>query len=201
MPNWCENNLTVRGPEEEIKRFLEGTKGTDEEGEPTYDIVNSWFPVPAILDDIHSGYNTISGKKFTLWRDDENGKSVGVTKEEITQLKDNCGFTNSYDWCIANWGSKWGDCYTDLVQMNDENLLFYFESAWGPPTEGLTKIAKDFPKLFFYLTYQEPGMCFEGYVRWDDGELIEEHSQGSTSWATSEFGQEWRREKEPVRYD
>ena len=160
MPNWCENNLTVRGPEEEIKRFLEGIKGTDEEGEPTYEIVNGWFPEPKGLDSHFS-----------------------------------------YRWCIDNWGTKWGDCYTDLIQANDENLLFYFESAWGPPTEGLTKIAKDFPKLFFYLTYQEPGMCFEGYARWKNGELIEEHSQDSTSWATSEFGQEWRREKEPVRYD
>ena len=160
MPNWCENNLTVRGPEAEIKRFLDGIKMTlDKDGDEHHNILDGLYPIPEELE------------------------------------------ANTRDWCIKNWGTKWGDCYTELQKQDAENLLFYFESAWGPPVEGFTKVAKDFPKLIFYLTYEESGMCFEGYARWRDGDLVDELSQDSSHWETTDFGQEWRGEKEPVRYD
>ena len=158
MPNWCENNLTVRGPEEEIKRFLDGIKvSSDKDGDNQLDILDCLYPQPEELE------NASGGPKN--------------------------------DWGRKHWGTKWGDCYTDLVKKDPENLLFYFESAWSPPVEGFTKVAKDFPELLFYLTYEEPGMCFEGYARWMHGDLIAELSQDSQSWPTTEYGQNWREEK------
>ena len=40
---------------------------------------------------------------------------------------------NWYEWNIANYGSKWPDCYTEVKNLNHyKQLYFAFESAWAP---------------------------------------------------------------------
>ena len=54
--------------------------------------------------------------------------------------------------------------------------MYTFQSAWGPPQEGITHIAKSFKPLLFDLRYQEPGMMFCGYSRICNGEVIHEQT-------------------------
>lgn len=71
-----------------------------------------------------------------------------------------------YDWCVANWGTKWdvgGD--NGYTRPNPNTLKISFESAWAPPTEAYRKMEE----LGFEVKamYYEPGMCFAGL--YEDG--------------------------------
>lgn len=67
-----------------------------------------------------------------------------------------------YDWCIANWGTKWDVGGTDcaLNRTSTTEVALGFESAWAPPIEFFRFLeAEGFEvEAYFY----EPGMCFFG---------------------------------------
>jgi hypothetical protein len=46
MPNWCENDLHVSGPEADLKDFLAYARGKDGEGEPTILDFTKFIPIP-----------------------------------------------------------------------------------------------------------------------------------------------------------
>lgn len=67
----------------------------------------------------------------------------------------------NYEWCVANWGTKWdvgGD--NGYIRLNANKLKLSFDSAWAPPTEAYRKMEE----LGFRVEamYYEPGMCFCG---------------------------------------
>lgn len=73
-----------------------------------------------------------------------------------------------YDWCVANWGTKW-DVGGDFghTRLNPNTLKLSFDSAWAPPLEAYQKLEE----LGFRVEamYYEPGMCFCGtYVDGSD---------------------------------
>lgn len=47
----------------------------------------------------------------------------------------------NYEWCVANWGTKWDIRRPDETlryKSNDKHVLaFKFETAWSPPTGAL----------------------------------------------------------------
>ena len=69
-----------------------------------------------------------------------------------------------YDWSIGNWGTKWDACYPHIEKDDEECFAVTFDSAWSPPIEWLENIVHMFPKLYFTLEYEEPGMCFAGIL-------------------------------------
>lgn len=163
MPNHCSNDLYIRGPKKEVKRFIEAVKG-EEEGE--YRICQNLYPCPQELIDTPSG-------------------SFGNTEEEAEVQKHNIekyGHKDWYDWCIANWGTKWGDYDTTIEDdrfmedySDDDSVIIEmsFDSAWSPPIPAFAKISQDFSELTFELRYYEGGMGFEGITRLCDGNISE----------------------------
>jgi hypothetical protein len=91
-------------------------------------------------------------------------KRLGLETSEII-----CG----YEWESDNWGCKWGSTGV-CTHHSDEYLQYSFETAWAPPLPLLHKVAKDFPELGFTLSYEEPGMAFEGEAHWEQGECAED---------------------------
>lgn len=71
---------------------------------------------------------------------------------------------NWYDWSIGNWGTKWDACEPH-INNNKKYFSVTFESAWSPPIAWLENIVHMFPKLYFTLEYEEPGMCFAGILK------------------------------------
>lgn len=72
----------------------------------------------------------------------------------------------NYDWCVANWGTKWdvgGD--NGYIRPNPNTLKISFDSAWAPPTEAYRAMEE----LGFEVKamYYEPGMAFAGL--YEDG--------------------------------
>jgi hypothetical protein len=74
----------------------------------------------------------------------------------------------NYDWCVANWGTKWdvgGD--TDPSIESSTAVSFYFDSAWSPPTSAYNAMVDQGFRV--YGMYYEPGMCYAGiYDNGDD---------------------------------
>jgi hypothetical protein len=165
MPNWCNNQLQVRGDKNVIDDFISKITLTAEEAEKSgqkYDILSKLVPTPQELMDTVSGFFG------------EGTPEQLEQKQKEAQNKEKYGYKDWYDWQYANWGTKWGDCHT-FIEVRDEtadtkHITVSFSSAWSPPTEGISRVASLFPTLEFVMTYEESGMDFYG-IAYFDGEF------------------------------
>ena len=132
MPNWCDNEVEVTGPPEELMGFAEALKATwtdfgDDSG-GSYQLCEGLVPMPE--------------------------KYVGTVKGSPSiEVKADDGLT-WYDWCIENWGTKWGDSHTEALFLEDR-VLVNFLTPWGPPAIALLTISKRFPGLTFRVSFEE----------------------------------------------
>lgn len=78
-----------------------------------------------------------------------------------------------YNWCIENWGTKWG-FYEVELQEEDDELFYTFSSAWSPAIPVIEKMGEMFPELTFDLRYYEGGMGFHGVLRIEKGRIVAE---------------------------
>lgn len=158
MPNWCENNLSIHGPKDEMDRFHEIIKKDDGE----YSLLENLYPTPEDL------INTTSSYSKDDWSDEQKANF------------EKYGHADWYSWRIANWGTKWkesdlyvGQEYTVNEVDGTATIAFNFNTAWAPPIEAFDKISKDWPNLLFCIYYEEPGMAFCGNCIWLNGEQKE----------------------------
>lgn len=96
------------------------------------------------------------------------------TEEKRQALIKEYGADNWYDWCHANWGTKW-DCSTEEMGFDTDNesyIIINFNSAWSPPINWLGRVIKMFPNLNFKLVFMETGNWFAGCAYSEDGELM-----------------------------
>ena len=78
------------------------------------------------------------------------------------------GYSSWYDFCVANWGTKWdvgGDDYGTPTITEDGKMIAGFDSAWSPPITAMERLVEMGFNVKLY--YYEPGMCFAGI--WEDG--------------------------------
>jgi hypothetical protein len=180
MPNWCNNTLSVTGDSDAIMKFLNGVSTVDTEGNPKYDILGGLYPIPQELKDTTSGFFTAEpnsnwkvmldkGEMTQEWYDELVSKNaIGYAQNQSNLAK--YGAKDWYDWCCSHWGTKWGDCNTELNGQSDTHLDFSFDSAWSPPIDGLAHISTMFPTLSFTITYEEGGMGYFGATKIENGE-------------------------------
>jgi len=142
MPNWCNNNLSVCGPESEVRSIADKLKTKKEDGENGR--LADFMPQPT----------------------DAAGELIG-----------------GVDWQYENWGTKWGDCETELSDENYaiptmSSISMHFQTPWGPASGLLKEISRLHPNVTIDHEYEEPGMCFFGIARYKGGELvIDEHNE------------------------
>lgn len=139
MPNWCNNTITIKGSTETIKTLWEEA---NQEGNG---LLNAMVPMPKELRE------TVKG-----------------TGDEL-QTETYDGFTNWYDWAVANWGTKW-DVSLEGLEFTDNgdgtaSITGYFDSAWAPPIDAYSTFCEDMDGVYLEAYYEECGMCFVGC--WD----------------------------------
>jgi hypothetical protein len=145
MPNWCNNTVEIF---HEDPAMLERVrKGFNAGG-----LLNEFIPVPEEL-------------QITAGRTgdpDENAKIIA--SEESNREK--YGYSNWYDFCVNEWGTKW-DIGGDGAEAQDieGGLLLGFDSAWSPPVSAYEKLTE--MGFTIRAMYNESGMCFAGI--WEDG--------------------------------
>jgi hypothetical protein len=148
MPNWCANTLELA---HEDPAMIERARVAFNDGR----LCNEFAPVP---EDLHITAGCVGGPE------DQAQKDL-VAQEEVNKAK--FGYANWYDYCVAEWGTKWdvgGDgMIADLLE--DGRLAMTFDSAWSPPLEFYGKMCDLGFEVRAY--YYESGMCFAGV--WEDG--------------------------------
>lgn len=169
MPNWCECELTVEGPEADLARFrAKAIEQNPREGEePAILDAASFIPYPA-------KFTKQDAVAERWWQENtEDGKRYGKLKDGVSLRKaPKDGFNSGgYEWCIKNWGTKWGICEPKVVDEAPDCMEYAFECAWGPCTPVIQKMGEMFPMLRFELRYFEGGMGFQGLFVVEDGNV------------------------------
>jgi len=188
MPNWCDCELAIEGSEEELKKFKKFAKSKKE----LLDI-QKFIPYPKKFKEKDEFMSKLSLMKSKL-NDLKDEKKIKRLQNKINKLEIINGLSNGedgynnggYDWCVQNWGTKWGICSSKIIlercgycekhglYFNRCNELIYgFETAWNPPLPIILKMSKMFKKLEFELRYFEAGSGFNGLFKCKGGKIIE----------------------------
>ena len=150
MPNWCENNINVRGDTQELARFVEECCSKNDNG--VYEIdFDKVIPQPTRREDCEPQFI--------------NDGERGYQEDERRP------WFNWYDWRIQHWGTKWSaDGYYSTIDDKEEleegtdEIDFSYGTAWSPATPILNALQKKYPKLDFRMTYYESGMGYAGEI-------------------------------------
>ena len=159
MPNWCNNNISITGPNsviDKIEKIVKEEENTDlsskEKGE-TPGLLQFMAPMPKELD--------------------------GTTAPSSSAKKPQPmveGFDNWYDWRVENWGTKWELCefygvdrqYHSEQNEGESTITFGFDSAWSPPINAYEQFLRDNEDCSLKAWYYEGGCDFMG--EWDNGQ-------------------------------
>ena len=141
MPNWTNNNIIITGKGDDLEKFML-TITEENQGEPVYQLTNC-MPRPKIFKNVHQGARTFDDVRADVWFEDEEGARpmLDITKQELI---DKYGTYQPVDWEYKNWGTKWGDCQTELLFIDDNKIVMTFDSAWGEPFRLLNEIGKKY---------------------------------------------------------
>lgn len=147
MPNWCSNHITVRGTDPvAIKRLADAFDAGK--------FCGTVVPMPQELN-ITSGFLG-------------NGAEQAELEAKSAANLEKYGYTNWYDFNVANWGTKWeigGDGNTAEIEVDGLSFSAEFESAWSPPIGVCEALVEQGFEVTLY--YYEPGMVYVG--KWEDG--------------------------------
>jgi hypothetical protein len=168
MPNWCNNTLELQHDDAEM---ITRAKAAFKDGK----LLNEFCPVPESL-------------HVTAGRVGEKGSPEQTELE--AQEKANIaahGYSNWYDYCVNEWGTKWdvgGDDYNEPIDEGPNKVIMSFDSAWAPPTAAMDKMMDLGFSVRLY--YYESGMCFAGIYS-EDGDDYYDLSNLSSEQAKEEL--------------
>ena len=145
MPNWCDNQITITGPNSVIDKIEKIVK----EEKDGNGLLNFMKPMPKELDGTTSP------------------SSSADKPQPMVE-----GFDNWYDWRTDNWCTKWEVNEFYGVDRNGLSISFAFSSAWAPPTGAythfITSMAEKNLDVSLKAYYHEGGCDFAGC--WDNGD-------------------------------
>lgn len=171
MPNHCTNLLSSEGDKsiiQIIEPYLTANKKSID--------FNKILPMPeGILKTLN--YSTI--EEITKERTPEEREAREKELNELCEqnLKD-YGHKNWYDWCVANWDTKWNaySCYTLEENVWDDIQDFShigFQTAWSPPINVIRELSK-LTGQPLRMSYYDEGWMFGGeYIINADGSEVD----------------------------
>ena len=157
MPNWCDNQITITGPNSVIDKIEKIVK--EESNDAEKGLLQFFHPMPKELLDTEAG--PIAKTK--------------AEKEERKARKLEFGAENWYDWRVNNWGTKWEVCefygvdrqYHSEQSEGESTISFAFSSAWAPPIGAYEMFLEKNEECSLRAFYYEGGCDFMG--EWYDG--------------------------------
>jgi len=174
MPNWCEIDITVSGPERAIADFERILRsGVDEEDRIS--LLGIFLPRPEILENTTSPARApYTEAEIVAAGEAERAVMLKANEdhaESVNHLLKICGAADWYEWSIQNWGVKWPD-RTRIQTRKARSLLLSGACPWAPPQEGIETISGMFPKLRFKIAWFEGGMGFAGRAAYKAGNQL-----------------------------
>ena len=163
MPNWCMNEVSIHGEEQEVAKFVDECFTKVDTGGHCYQQVLDFDKVLPEPD-----YNKPQNVDKDL-----------TTASVTTALLSQGGIGNDwqpdwYTWRLANWGTKWNlvpakggnvDGYT--IDIMKDTVLLSFDTAWSPPDGIYDAIGDKYPDLDVSWFYREDGMQMSGWLPYD----------------------------------
>lgn len=159
MPNWCVNELSITGPDTELRRFKRTGKAKS-----TALSLDRFVPIPDELQGKASPAHVVPDDKYEQALQHHEAQiretplltNMAPISESMSQAYSaRFGADNWYDWCMENWGTKW-DVQATLIMDEPGELRYTFASAWDPPLTWLATVSRIFPVLKFeIITYLE----------------------------------------------
>lgn len=124
-----------------------------------------------------------------LFIETEEGKKLFELGEICADNIAKYGAPTWYEWCCANWGTKWNAC--DSVVNADERTI-EFQTAWSCPEPIVEKLADLFPNVDFTWCYadEDCGNNVGKYIHCN-GILTEEEIFSGTSEAYAMYVKCW----------
>ena len=171
MPNWCDNQVTITGPNSVIDKIEKIVNEEKDAG----GLLNFFHPMPKELRD-----TTADGS-------------------EDKKMIEKYGYSDWYGWACDNWGTKWDLCefygvdrqYLTEQSEGESSISFAFSSAWSPPVGAYEYFLAKNEECSLKAYYYEGGCDFMGV--WDNGDdrcytISETASDGSKDefWETEE---------------
>ena len=77
-------------------------------------------------------------------------------------VEESC-MTKWWDWRVQNWGTKWNSYDCEVIEMDDDQVEYTFNTAWSPPEGVIEKLREQYPDIQITAFYDEPGMEIAGY--------------------------------------
>ena len=148
MPNWCDNQLSITGPNSVIDKIEKIVKEEDDKN----GLLNFFHPMPKQLEDTTSP------------------SSSADKPQPMVE-----GFDCWYDWRCENWSTKWEVCefygvdrqYHSEQNEGESTISFGFSSAWAPPIGAYEMFLEKNEECSLRAFYYEGGCDFMG--EWRDG--------------------------------
>ena len=157
MPNWCDNQLSITGPNSVIDKIEKIVKAEDTH--ENTGLLHFFYPMPKALEGTEAGPPAKTKKE----------------KLERARLQVEYGASNWYDWRTTNWSTKWevNEFYgVDRQYHSEQNdgestISFGFSSAWAPPIGAYEMFLEKNEECSLRAFYYEGGCDFMG--EWRDG--------------------------------
>ena len=176
MPNWCENKVTISSQDEnlikqigkELKEdFSEVVNGKTVTGTVLFSF-QKLLPMPEEIRNTNSPNHIVATEKEAAAYNEEHKGEIffrpAQTQAQVDAIQEKYGVTNWYDWAVKNWGTKW-DLNADSVHVVlEDELIYTFNTAWGPPVGIYHALVAKYPDAHISWFYNEPGMEFAGYL-------------------------------------
>jgi hypothetical protein len=194
MPNWAYNSMTVTSTSEskqvaihDLQDFLNFIKVTDADGTVRYDLTQA-HPMPKALEgtrspaldspEPHPNWATmVENGEMTQERYDELAERQKSEYEAGQKALAETGYTDWYEWCNKNWGTKWPprfehDDPTLCADGDTPYIDAYYETAWSPADELILKVSERFPNLVFEVSVTEEANLYVGATRFHNGQVL-----------------------------
>ena len=150
MPNWCDNQVSITGPNSVIDKIEKIVK--EDDSHENNGLLNFFHPMPKEL---------------------EGTTSPSSSADKPQPMVE--GFDCWYDWRVENWSTKWEVCEfygVDRQYLTEQNegesvITFGFSSAWAPPIGAYEQFLVDNENCSLKAYYYEGGCDFMG--EWDNG--------------------------------
>lgn len=152
MPNYCDNELWIRGDITFRRDFIDFARSNDR----VLDF-NQFVPYPAEWAEKDRIWDE-------WWRNGHEGQEPEYAYSKF-----------GYEWSISFWGTKWNSLES-RVDSNSRRTLYCFDTAWSPPTPVILAMSQKFPNLNFKLKYWEQGCAFKGICECENGVVLRDES-------------------------
>lgn len=157
MPNHCYCELRIKGNPQRIENFFQSVKGVEK-------LIDEALILPY-------------PKKYQDQDDKAKAHNEKVYKTgKGKPIKDGYN-SGGYEWCVENWGTKWGMYDFSEVKFFQQSAVVRFFTAWSPPLPLILKMGEMFPRLQFTLRYYEGGAGFKGVYSVKQGQNILDESE------------------------